>query len=732
MEARFDELLRQLRAEVATVLQENETLKKGLTGTSIEGSRCADSPPKKAVSFISSPVIGESMLHEQLGENGFASPGRPKCDTPTLSKAGSKKSGCELRETLESNLSFGDAPGVILDRMSVRRTRTAKRFTVSSWVAPWEDFHLKTRMNAFLKGELVFNPEQSNFLKWWDVLTFVGLLWAAAVVPVQVSLSIAEGFGPFFFLNLSVDSVFVFDFILQFFVMFPRETATGYVLVGNLREIRHHYLRNWFAVDFLSIFPFDLLASVGALSKSSIALKCVRILRLVKLTRLSSAFRIFSRYEARMTIAYSTISLVKCFTCLLFVAHWLACLWCSTLKMVSETGGTPRWVDVFAERDANVAVKTKDSQIGIYVQALYFIVYTITTVGYGDIGPLNMVETSTLLVVLVVAGVSWALILGQVCGIVSNMNQEERVFRETMDNLNYMMRDRGLNKKIQTKLRSFFLSKKTALRRAQQVDILNLMSPGLQGEVIMQTSEVWLVKVPYFKTIMERARSNSLFYGFLVEIARSIEFAAYAFKEVFGERHQLYILTQGIALGRKVSPFHFKANDFLLTSGSVWGTDFMVDDKTLQYPPAVHALQYCECLTLKRGVLLRIAEQRAESCRDLHFDLRRYTCWLSFQRAFLREARRRWLTVLNDTQADISGCYSSDAGIDVEAPAAPPALAVPACQSDTCGDAGARALHFVLSDAGIDVKAREAPLAPAVRACLSGKASETWMQCSRL
>ena len=81
-----------------------------------------------------------------------------------------------------------------------------------------------------------------------------------------------------------------------------------------------HYLKGWFVLDIISILPFDLASlkdpneDPDAESSSSdlSVLKLVRIirlLRLIKLVRLVRGARILKRWESKLAINYSTLTL---------------------------------------------------------------------------------------------------------------------------------------------------------------------------------------------------------------------------------------------------------------------------------------------------------------------------------------------------------------------------------------------------------------------------------------
>lgn len=645
MLSRFDELLAQLRVEVVSLLKEQALCTKEQDGpfrsqtsaSAASGSQVEE--PWDDRRYVSKEAACTSECEETAAARMRSVTSMPVVRVSTLAQAGSfGAKGMQYTGSLIESQHDHEI-------CRVSGERSSRGVSLSSL---WRSSRQKCMV--CLRGPLpLLNPNESSFLKRWDTAVAMTLVWVALVIPVQLCFSMdpydGDASDPVFILTLMVDLVFACDLILQFFVMTPRSTTLGLSFETRHHKIVRRYLLTWCPLDLLSIIPFDVFGRWAGASGSNgevRVIKIVRLLRLWKLARMVRAVRLLRRVQERMSVTYGTMALIKSFILLLLVVHWLACVWCGTLLLVDPHSGVPRWIDVIDERDTHVEVKTKDSRIKTFLNALYFTTYTITTVGYGDISPLNIIETVVCNVMLIVAGISWAVILGEVCGIVSGMHPEEHAFRQTMDQLSYLVHDRILTPELQRRLRSFFLSKKVAQRRERQVALLNAMSPGLQGEVVMQTHQVWIKKVPIFRSLAQgRGFNGSFYFSFLVEVAMGMRVAAYAESETFGSRHVMYILTQGYARTKRIKVMTLAVSNVMMFSGSAWGTDFMLADRHLQQPPDAHAETYVECMTLQRDNFLQIIEGYKESCPTLPQDLRRYTCWLALQRAIFKEARRR-------------------------------------------------------------------------------------------
>eukprot|EP01062_Namystynia_karyoxenos_P057233 TRINITY_DN4818_c0_g3_i6.p1 TRINITY_DN4818_c0_g3~~TRINITY_DN4818_c0_g3_i6.p1 ORF type:complete len:1151 (+),score=366.23 TRINITY_DN4818_c0_g3_i6:386-3454(+) len=145
--------------------------------------------------------------------------------------------------------------------------------------------------------------------------------------------------------------------VANFFTASVRDSDVSF----DLRVIARNYLRGMFVLDLAGAVPLDLIASHMGHDDAYTGLQHLRLLNLLRiphLFRLSSPGTMGPGYinwyfrvvPALRNVVYCTLAI-----------HWISCL----------------WIAVQEDQDPESDVT--------YTKAIYWVLYTITTVGYGDI-----------------------------------------------------------------------------------------------------------------------------------------------------------------------------------------------------------------------------------------------------------------------------------------------------------------------------------------------------------
>ncbi|CAE7229161.1 Kcnh6, partial [Symbiodinium pilosum] len=431
-----------------------------------------------------------------------------------------------------------------------------------------------------------------------------------------------------FFMSFLVDFIFFVDMMLQFCTAYTRNRPSGLVLEVRLQKIVTRYVKTWFLLDFVTLIPFDLFMpheTENDLPGYS-GVKILRALRLLKLIRLARRSLWMEEQEALRSIPYQQIALARFLLVLGLMCHWLACLWALTLELVDDK--FPKWIDDIQASDLEFGIDTRQSPYRVYVASFFFCAYTVTSVGYGDIAPQNILERIVGAVIVLISGLAWAYIIGEVGAIVDDLTHESQEFRQRMHRLNTMMGDQGLEPDLQCRLRRYFLQNRYQSVFKERQALMERMSPQLRAEACIAINGVWLQKVPFFKqfiTHIQQLESLDRYTGpeeaCVADISKKLQLQAFAQEESFDNMQVLFILSRGM-----LAVFCHKSNLFINDAsrkygfkapGEVWGEDFVLSDVSLIRAQTGYALTYCEVLSLTHNDFMQVLQRRRQSCPEL-------------------------------------------------------------------------------------------------------------------
>ena len=156
-------------------------------------------------------------------------------------------------------------------------------------------------------------------------MMFAFVVYNSVYIPIDIAVfSIDKQMGQCVF-DVLVDVLFIVDMLLNLRTTYYDEEGQ---LVLEASTIYKKYLCSyWFVIDFLAVFPFDIIATGGwdcgvsgqaddAYTSVTKMLKALRLLRLVR----------FRKELERLSGANALRVFVSLFIFVL-VAHWLACIW---------------------------------------------------------------------------------------------------------------------------------------------------------------------------------------------------------------------------------------------------------------------------------------------------------------------------------------------------------------------------------------------------------------------
>jgi potassium voltage-gated channel Eag-related subfamily H protein 7 len=427
----------------------------------------------------------------------------------------------------------------------------------------------------------------------WDVVTMLCLLFTATVTPYEIAL-MELNFDVLFWVNRVVDVCFTLDIGINFMLMYQESSSDGGRMVKNHRRIRNHYMQTWFTIDLLSIIPGYIdCAMVNSSSKDLGAIKTfratkmaragriIRLLRLLKMARILRLNRIAGRWVTVVNFQHSQIALLKNMMTMGLTAHWMACIWVIIPQLEKATVLT--WISAWV--DANGLVEGCDIEVpylngyflmgapnncfhhtDLYAAAIYWAVMTLTSIGYGDITATNKTEYLLCAVVMMIGGCIWAFIIGNICAVVGNVDYTTKHYQETMDQLNYFLRNTNMDFNTCRQLRQYVVFAKDAHRESSRKDLLSKLPPSLGGECAISSS----------KTLVEsnvdwlRKCTGDTILAIVLRMGTHV----HAPQETIFAKWTLFVMHKGVCA----------RTGNILTPGTAWGHDFLL-----------HNLHNCDC-----------------------------------------------------------------------------------------------------------------------------------------
>lgn len=396
----------------------------------------------------------------------------------------------------------------------------------------------------------------------WDFLVFLVTLTIAVLGPIELVYKLR---GKIFFIysGIFLTCVFLIDMILSF--------RTAYYFRGELvddpGQISRHYLRTWFMVDFISLFPFDLITGHIVVGVSPYMIDIAPALRLARLVRLLHLKELINRWRHADFLNPSMMRLGILLLWMLMVAHWAACGWIVLGNIKPEYNAAEN-----------------------YLRAFYWVITTFATIGYGDITPVNVPQIAYTVVVEIIGVGMFGYMIGNIASLLANLDIARSKYQEKINRLNLFLEYRDIPIALRQKLRHYYRYMWESRRGYDENLILKDLPSALQKELAMHIHADVIEKVPIFKGASD---------AFIKEIVMKLTPAMftpgdYVFRE--GEiGHNMYFISRG-----SVEVLSEKTRQVYATIGE--GGYFGEIALLLAQPrnASVRALEYCDLYTLDK------------------------------------------------------------------------------------------------------------------------------------
>ncbi|KAJ3214044.1 hypothetical protein HDU67_002138 [Dinochytrium kinnereticum] len=507
------------------------------------------------------------------------------------------------------------------------------------------------------RGIPLFDPT-SKFIRRWDALTLMLLLFTASVTPFETAFVKSEGSIDFLFLiNRIIDLIFMVDLFIQIRLPY-RDVNTG-KYVSDPKAVAINYLTTWFAVDLVSVIPLELM-SLGQSSSSSTAdldiegetssiisggvanstviaatsgrnlgelkmLRFFRLMRLLKLLRVLRTSRKLRQWQATVNLRYATMQILQYSILILFVIHWLACGYRLAADK-NDPSDTPGWTYNYAKH-----FNKTTSDIGVfeyYMLAMYWSSSTVSLIGPSleYIQPTNVREYGYQLFAAFVSYMNAVYFIAIISDVLSVSSRASRTNELEVDKYMEMFNKLKLDPKLKIKVHNY-LSEKFALDESSAfTQLLKNLPHQLHGFISMEIFLEFVEQVPFLDAFVDREP------GLIQELCRTVEIQSFPpNSHVFSEGYEgIYYIERGLCAIEGV----------IYSSGMVFGRTVLRDhNKSTE----CRALTTVTVHLLPRKSLL----ENLEKYPKILYYAKRWTAWavmrryiLSYSKLYYMAARR--------------------------------------------------------------------------------------------
>lgn len=500
----------------------------------------------------------------------------------------------------------------------------------------------------------------NKWIQLWDLWMILAIWWYAFAIPFSFGISrgyISDTSMVFWVITLFINISFFVDTFLPFFRSYPDKNGR---LVFSLKRIMRHYIRSGlFFLNLLASMPVTSIIHWGANVENNSYydnewqsfgfLSLFKLLRIIRIKKMMANSYVLNNVWERIDIdtALSFQFLLK----LVVVSHMIACMWGWIAFM--EAGSfspnlllnedNPNWIQSWYKTSF---VKGGLNPVGYqntiprYFLALFWAIQSLTSIGYGNIQPVTLLEYIIANALMLLCGIFWAYIIGKLVEVVASKGSIQTAFTSRMNEANSMIRnfvDKDLPESVigtvhtdsSERIRHFITGQRENATKSwfdpynactlhDAYPTLRILSPELQRVTALHLGHSLLETVPYLSSKYLSPEEQAV----VILQSVTLEFSS-------GER-----FVEHPDLGRGCLIVRSKIG-FVTTSAKTWRQGsvnvdevLLGDDYSKEHRLAFHFVGFTKALFVPRSVIMKVLESNERAWKEC-------ARWRYFMAAFL-------------------------------------------------------------------------------------------------
>jgi len=314
----------------------------------------------------------------------------------------------------------------------------------------------------------------SRFKIFWEVYILLVTVAVTIVAPLIVVFELKMTPALIIF-DILVTLTFAFDIFIQFNTAFRKR----HEVITDRKAIARRYLRGWFFLDLMATLPFTW---IFISSRFKAVNRIFRFFRLARLFKLFGSSKTLNRARKLSFVNPAFMRLFMLVFWILVAGHIVACGWIFIGGVGEYTSGS--------EYSSNGAV---------YLEAFYWTVTTLTTIGYGDITPSTPVQFIYVIFIMLMGAAIYGFIIGNIANIIANIDVAKSQFREKLENIDTFLKYRGIPSELQKRIHDYYDYLWDSRRGYEESKLLRDLPSSLKTQVAFFLNRDIIEKVPLFK-----------------------------------------------------------------------------------------------------------------------------------------------------------------------------------------------------------------------------------------